>query len=412
MQGTNPIPTELAPLTRRKTLVVIVAALLACAAKLYCAWTTIGSNDVTTFLDFARVIDAGGLEAAYRLGPIFNHPPLVGGFLLTINWLAQTAHLPFPFLLRLPAIFADLVVVLVLLWFTSRRPALRVPLAVWLVLALSPVSFMVSGYHGNTDPVLVLWLVLAAMMCAEDQPAASGLFLALSLHIKIAGLIVAPVLFFYWLARHRAWKFSLACGAVVLVGWAEPLMVCPADFLRNVFGYSSYWGFWGITYWLRMTSFPAFYGHPISHPSPAEHAVVTILKLLIVAAIMVLAWRRRRLPGEQIFSTLALAWAIFFTFSPGVAPQYLVWPACFLFLYSWRWFLVVTGASTLFLFFFYNAISRGMPWFYGRADAEVSPFIDPWTNWPWLALAAGLYWMWKKEGSPRLLCLETPPAAK
>jgi len=403
-----PLPTgpSRAPLSSQETLWVILAALMACVAKLFCAWTTIGTNDVTSFYHFAKVIDLGGLKAAYELGPVFNHPPLVAGFLLVIWQIAETGVVAFPFLLRLPSILADLAVVLVLLRFTAGRPKLRLPFGLWLVFALSPVSFMVSGFHGNTDPIMVLWLVLAAVMCSKDSPTAAGLFLAFSLHTKAAALIVAPVYFFFWWARGRAFRFSLTCGLVLLVGWIEPLMTCPALALKNVLGYSSYWGIWGITYWLMMMNIPAFQSISFTNLSAEQTAVVTALKLIIMGTILLLAWRRRKL-SDGIFTTVALAWSLFFALSPGVGSQYLVWPACFLLFSSWRWFMVVMATSTLFQFFFYNAINGGMPWFYGNSSAAASPLWRPWTVWPWLAFSLGLIWYWKRSGSPKLFSLET-----
>ena len=37
------------------------------------------------------------------------------------------------------------------------------------MLAASPVSLMVSGYHGNTDPVMVMFLFLAGVACVDGK---------------------------------------------------------------------------------------------------------------------------------------------------------------------------------------------------------------------------------------------------
>ena len=57
---------------------------------------------------------------------------------------------------------------------------------------------MVSGFHGNTDPVMVMFLVLAAHMCLKERPILAGLFLALSCQIKIVPLLFVPIFFFFW----------------------------------------------------------------------------------------------------------------------------------------------------------------------------------------------------------------------
>src|SRR5207245_658688 len=122
------------------------------------------------FYSFARSLSVHGLEWTYRNGvewlppgPIFNHPPLTADFL---RWIDQVARLEtfraygltFPFLLRLPGIIADLVVVLTVLRISTTETRLRPPFWALMLFALSPVSLMVSGFHGNTDPVMVLLL--------------------------------------------------------------------------------------------------------------------------------------------------------------------------------------------------------------------------------------------------------------
>ena len=58
--------------------------------------------------------------------------------------------------------------------------------------AISPVSLMVAGwFHGNTDPIMVVFILAAALMCLTERPVLCGLFFALSCQVK-----VVPVLFF------------------------------------------------------------------------------------------------------------------------------------------------------------------------------------------------------------------------
>jgi hypothetical protein len=101
-------------------------------------------------------------------------------------------------------------------------------------------------------------------------------------------------------------------------------MVCPVKFLSNVIAYNSYWGLWGITYWLRQTGIYSF--QTINHEDlpPIEQHIMTVMKLVVIGTVIWIAWRRRR--ERDIFQPLALAWALFFAFSPGGSPQYDIWP--------------------------------------------------------------------------------------
>jgi hypothetical protein len=372
-----------------RVLVLLLAA-AALLAKLYCAATTVGSCDVVFFWKFAHTIQHDGLLAMYRATPFFNHTPLVGWFSEVALQLAGGEQRLFAFYLRLPAIFADFFAVLALLWLREKtgRPA-------WWALALfavSPVAFMVSGYHGNVDSVMALGILLAAVACATDRPALCGLCLGLAGNIKIIPLLLVPAFFFLWWQQGRALRFSAPAIATLLIGWSYPLLTIPDVFLKNVLGYSSIWGVWGITYALRMTDLPSLRGITFDETTPMEAAIMQGLKLLIIGAVLTLAWQRRKIGRLEIFRTLALVWAVFFVFAPGFGAQYLAWLAPFFLVATERWYAALTAASSVALFAFYTVISRGLPWDTGFT---VHSTAEHWVGWlvcPWLVLAAFLIW--------------------
>ncbi len=380
---------------------VLLLAMVAFSAKIYCAATTIGTSDVVFFSQFGATIHERGLLSMYKATPLFNHTPLIGWFSEAVYRLSGGGKPQFAFLLRLPAIFADLFGVLALLWFREKtgRPA-------WWALALyavSPVGFMISGYHGNVDSVVALAVVLAAISCAVDRPVLCGLCLGLACNIKIAPLILVPAFFFASWHRRQAWRFALPTVLIVLAGWSYPLFYVPGLFLKNVLSYGSVWGVWGITYALRLTNLQDLRDIGFGDPTPAQSAITFGLKSLVIAPALFLAWRRRKSASLEIFETLALTWAVFLVFAPGFAPQYLAWiMPCFL-LASEAWFAWVLATSSVALFVFYNAISHGMPWHHGFT---VHSTASHWA-WafviPWLTLAAFLgrhlpaYLCWRRQ---------------
>src|SRR6516225_390130 len=114
--------------TRPKNRYAFVGiAFIALCLKAIIAYTTLGTNDSVTFYTFARSLSEHGLKWTYERGvawlpkgPIFNHPPMTAWFLRFIYHLShqaffQTNGLSFPFLLRLPGILSDFIVVLALL---------------------------------------------------------------------------------------------------------------------------------------------------------------------------------------------------------------------------------------------------------------------------------------------------------
>jgi uncharacterized membrane protein len=395
-------------------LLVLLAALIAFASKIVIAWNTFGTNDVISFYQFAVFLHCHGLQWTYSHQIAFNHPPLVAYFLVGIYRLSQIPlveqnGVSFPFLLRLPGIVADLVTV----WILFRMVKLANPATpAWSVIlfALSPVSLMISGFHGNTDSIMVMFLVLAAFACVSEQPILSGLFLGLSCQVKIIPVLLIPVFFFYWLDRKAALRFVGSTAFISVALWAEPLLGFPVPFVKNVFSYGSFWGLWGFTYWLRLTGWSEFARVTYLHFSVAQTIVATVLKTLIIAAVLLLAWRRRQGHSRQLVRSLGYVWLIFFVFSPGVCAQYLVWISPFILFLSHRFFAWFTFTSSVFLFFFYNAIADKFPWYIGISHGGHNGEWVPWSVWPWGTLIAGLVIFWCRakrcDSSLKLISLE------
>ena len=379
---------------KKPELLILALALLATAAKIYCAWTTIGTADVGLFREFGHTISDRGLTAMYRETPLFNHTPLVGTFTGFAYDLSGGHGRPFARIIRAPGIVADVLAVLVLLWLRRRtgRPA-------WWALALfavSPISFMVSGFHGNVDPLVPLALLLAAAACVGGEAALCGLCIGLACQVKIIPVLLAPVFFFHWLHRGKAGAFSATAVATGVIGWLLPLLTIPGIFLKNVVGYSSIWGVWGITYLLRLTDAPALRGIAFTTLTPTQAGVITALKIIVVAGVLALAWRRRAAAPADLLTTLALAWLVFFVFAPGFGVQYLVWPAPFFLFLSARWSAALTAAGSIALFAFYTICAHGLPWDKAFLVQQAARQWVPWMLLPWAALAAALV-AWRKE---------------
>lgn len=372
---------------------IIGLALAVFVAKLAIAYNTIGTNDAVFFYGFAKVLHQHSLEWTYAHSRYFNHPPLTAYFLRGIYWLteqswSQNLGIHFPFLLRLPGIIADFVVVLIILRISTTE--LQIPIWAVALFALSPVSIMVSGFHGNTDPVMVLFLVCAVFMCMRGQPVFCGLFFALSCQIKIIPLLLLPVFLCFWFPRRRLFHFVSIFATLSAIGWAEPLLHFPFLFFRNVFAYGSYWGVWGITYFLRLTQLKSFDGTGAFGLPFAPQAIATLLKIFIVATVCLIAWRRRNVPEKEIGVSIACSWLVFFVFSPGVCVQYMVWLAPFVLVLSPMLYVWLLGASSIFLFVFYNVTAGGLPWSVALSTDQAIATWAPFSLLPWLVLLGGL----------------------
>jgi hypothetical protein len=399
-----------------RPITIVVVAVAAALVKVAIASFTLGSNDVIAFYQFAKALEAHGLPWTYEHSILFNHPPLVGYLLEGLVWLDhqpffQENGLTFPLLLRLPGIAADFGVVLLLLPVIREYRHLRPPKWALLLFAASPVSIMVAGFHGNTDSIMVLFLVLGSIMVVRDRPLLCGVFLALSCQIKIIPLLLLPIFFFFWMARSKARWFVAAFLSTVLLLAAEPLLRSPAAFAKNVLSYGSFWGVWGLTYCLRMTGLQEFSKTSFFNLTPAQNIIMTGLKLLVLAGILLLAWRRRKLAPSDVFASIGHAWMIFFVFSPAVAAQYLVWLAPFILLLWPAFYGILVVASSAFLFALYTITSGGFPWYFAHASNKLNSVCAQWAVIPWLTLVAGLVgMMWRaRRQTPDLRMMSVEP---
>jgi uncharacterized membrane protein len=380
---------------------VLVAAGIALIVKLLIAWNTFGTNDVVTFYLFGKSLADHGLEWTYQNTILFNHPPLTAYFLRAIYSLhhlpiLEASGITFPFLLRLPGIVADFVVILLLLQIRENDARLRLPTWALVIFALSPLSIMVSGYHGNTDPVMVVLLLFSAYFCTRDKPVLSGLFFALSAQVKIVPLLFFPIIFFFWMQRRALLRFIVPFAVASAVLWIEPLLKFPLIFARNVISYGSTWGIWGLSYLLRLTGRPEFSRVSFFDLGPWQAFFVTGCKLFIIFGVLTLAWRRRKADDRGIWNSFAYGWIVFFVFSPGVCTQYLVWLAPFILLLSPTFYTWLLASSSVFAFAFYDTISNGFPWYKGVSTNALNKIWTPWSLLPWLVLITGLIMLWRK----------------
>jgi tetratricopeptide (TPR) repeat protein len=350
-------------LPRRWKVAILSAAALAFLCKILLALNTWGTNDVYAWERFAHWSALFG-SGLYSADPAFNHPPSMLHVLAAMTWLAKTTGIFFPFWLRLPAILADSAS----LWIVSRmfagrfkEPAIRWTL---LLMALSPTLILVSGFHGNTDPVVMFFLLLSVSF--TQSPAQtdrqhdksdwlSGAAFGAAMCVKILPLIVLPVLFFARPGLRRRAIFLCSTAAVMLVCWSPYLFRNPIAIYHQVIGYQSIYGHWGLS-WL--VSHLAFF-RDSWHVAFQHYGAYVVL-----AAIATAAYAVNRLPNRPtIYAQAGAALFFFLAAANGFGVQYLAW------LVPWTVGLGIipvtffTVASGAFLLAVYNYWSGGFPWY-------------------------------------------------
>jgi hypothetical protein len=349
--------------------------LVTTAAKLRLAGTTVGTNDMGHWRAFGASV--------HRLGPIdiysthfavpFNHPPLIGWFLVAVN--AISSHGPsFRFLIRVPASVADLATALVVFELVRLRHGLTEATAAAIIVAVSPVLIVISGFHGNTDPVFVMFILLSAYLVTRDRPFWAGASAAIAISIKLVPVVAIPAIA-AGVLRDRRRLLTATAGflATLLPLWTPAVVRQWTGFKRNVLDYKglrpkdTQWGIVDLARHLHQGAMVDFL------VGPGRFVVLAISAL--VPAFLVL---KRR---QAVATGVALSLALFLLLTTNFGTQYLAWAAAAVMLLDLWAGMVYNLSAGLLLVVTYTHWTDGFPW--NRAYAV--PFNGLEERLGWLA---------------------------
>ncbi|MCA1654931.1 MAG: glycosyltransferase 87 family protein [Pseudonocardiaceae bacterium] len=345
--------------TARLRLVVLGIAVVATAAKLVVAARTFGTNDVHSWLSFAEGVRRWGPVDMYghQFFSLYNHPPLSGRLLVAMNWLVDRDLASFVFLVKVPAVLADLVTaVLVFELVRLRRAVVEAAVAGALVVC-SPALFVISGFHGNTDPLFVMFAVLGVyLLVVKRWAAVAGVAFALSLSVKLTPIVLVPMLLV--LVVRLGWRklLAFAGGGVVVFAllWLPVVVNRWPEFSRDVLGYQGIWAReWGLNQFAVWANVPTGVTEWLIGPG---RFVVLLLAGLLPALVV---WRR---PPVFAPAAAGLALALFLLLSPAFGMQYLVWPLAAAYFINFWAATVYNLAVSTFMLVVYSYWNSAPPW--------------------------------------------------
>jgi hypothetical protein len=347
----------------RARATVLLIALLFLVSKLVIAAMTYGTNDVSYWIDFARGVGLKGPVGVYGIDfrhAVYNHPPLVGYFLGAANALTNIG-IPINFTIRAVSSTADVASAVLVFELLRTRRSLTVATLSGILVAASPVLFLVSGFHGNTDPIFAMLVLLSCFLLVNKRmDLIGGGVLALALGIKLVPVVVLPTLFVYLLRRDRRGLVRAVVGftAVFLVSWGPALLQEWQPLMQNVIGYSGIsrrqWGLVQLGNWATNQDMINFLTGPGKMLSVAACA-------LLPAALL---WRR----SDRVLEALGLSLVGLLVLSPAFGVQYLVWALAAAFLVDFWGAIAYNILGGLLLFNIYDDWSDGIPW--GVANGE------------------------------------------
>jgi len=372
----------------------IIATTVACLLlKLLLAAKTYGTNDVYRFEAFTAASRYFG-AFIYRAIPDFNHPPSMIHLLLVIGWLSNVTGLPFSFWLRVPGILADAASVWVLWKILGTRLQERSIRCALLMFAAAPPFFLVAGFHGNTDTIMIFFLLLSVYLNERGMHAwLAGVLFGLSVCFKITPVIAAPVMYFYMRDLRKRIAFFAAAGGVLLIAWSPYIFQDTWFMVRQIFGYQSIYGHWGLSYLsARLLARLPVWGWP-------NDAFRLGGAYALLAGTTYLAWWMNRQGARpSLYLQVGVVLFLLLSFTNAFGVQYLAWLVPWVVGLGAMPTTIFFTASGVFLFLVYNYWSQGIPWY--MADSyQMGDFqgrLDYFQIVCWLSVLVILIVAWKQ----------------
>ncbi|MET3806174.1 hypothetical protein ABIB25_003183 [Nakamurella sp. UYEF19] len=364
---------------------VAVAAGLAFLLKVMLAFRTYGTGDIGRWQVFADGVRSSGPVGVYALtwpSAFYNHPPAIGYFLQFVNGM-QDLGVSLGATIRVTASLADVVTAFVVFELLRRRTTLVRAMSSGVLVAVSPVLFTVSGYHGNTDPIFTMLTLLSVWLLADrDRPLLAGMSMGLALGVKIIPIVAVPALLVYaaTLGARTFWRYAVGGALVFAITWGPALVLQGHNVIANVIGYKGsdlrQWGLIQIGHWLGDPWWATFL------IGPGRFVVL----VLCCAGPAYLVWRRPWvLPGAVGLSLVG-----FLLLSPAFGVQYAVWPLAGAYLIGFASATAYNMSAGLMLVAIYNRWSHGLPWDRAQASkytpTEVFYGMLAWVALLWVAV--------------------------
>jgi uncharacterized membrane protein len=256
---------------------------------------------------------------------------------------------------------------------------------------LCPAAILLASFHGNSDPLVVAFLIWA-VLCAEKRrsPFLTGLLFAVACSIKVWPLFLLPAFYLFLGLWRRRIPFLATVAAAWLAFGLPYTLQFPALIVRTVFGYRSAGGWWGLS------GIIAGYG---------RFGTIVAFSAVILATI----WMQRA--GLRLYALVGGAIAVFLVFTPGFGVNYLAWILPFCFPLGWRAVAGIYTVSSILLCIAYTHWSGGLPWYFAdllRSGAAQSPAVLYAASVCWIVLVLAVL---AAGGTLVRFCLP-PPAAR
>lgn len=290
-----------------------LAVLVGLGLRILLAWAYYGNYDQQSYEIVQGIVRTGG--NVYAETSRYNYSPLWSFLLAGLDWAGNVLSWPDHATIRIFLTLVDALTAYVLLRVSGALAA-----AIFL---LSPVSILITGYHGQFDNLAVLLLLVTLI-----APARATWLLA-SAAVLVKQLVLPITLFLQPAWPYRQRILLAAAAAIVFFLSLVPYMGGGGalGIVRNVLTYGGLVGDYGIT---------------SLHPALAQPGAAFFLRLLLIGAFLLMAAR----PPKEPIRALLLAMLLFPVLTPGFGTQYFMLPIALGAVTRGRMFWLYTAVCT------------------------------------------------------------------
>lgn len=317
------------PISKSKLFFILLLIILnGSIIRLMLASACYGNTDMHSYHIVADIVEKGG--NVYADTSKCNYSPVwftILGFLKKLQ--LQIPQLQFYFIVKFYLCCVDLITLLFLLLIARIERLSLVKTAIFFY--LNPVSFLLTGYHGQFENLAILMVVIGvfAYLKLRNRPIQGKAFLWV---LATFGMVVKHNIFFELIIclhssirRYRVKLLLFAASVLLFFALFIPYWNSGSEgIIQNVFRYSSRVGSYGIS--------SLFY-------SPA-------LKYMFVVGLFLFPLF---LKSDDIIEVCLLGMLFFMAFTTGIGVQYFVLPIAFAALRPSRGFMLYTLIASLFI---------------------------------------------------------------
>jgi len=314
------------PINGTLTLVLIIVN--GTLIRLLLAYMCYGNFDMKSWEIAADIATRGG--NIYAESDRYTTSPVWFLIIGALKWVQlNVTDFEFHFVLRSFLTAIDLLTCLCLCFIAAREGT--APAAVALLYYLNPVTFLLTGYHGQFENIALLMLLIGIASCYrfKDRPVLSGVFLW---SFATLGLI----------SKHNVLCQFVSCvDAATRDTWRKLILIALSFALFGA-TFIPYWqkGSEGIIrYVFLYASSPGVYGI-------TSLVDLGVLKYLFMIGAVVFPLLLR---GDDVVEHCMISGLFFLVFTTGIGVQYFVLPIAFAALRPSKEFLIYTIVTTMFL---------------------------------------------------------------